>query len=229
MVHHGSKSSRWNDAPIMHHAHRAGLWGQYYSIFFFFPDGTGVDTYSKMTVPGFNGLKLWKSDSGSISHHFHTDMPLGCAGEDYAGIQLFHHQCNVSVQNYWNCGWKQMLWLYISLSKLCHKEMYAVIAKGGQRKYCLVPAFGYAVWMICDADGLYSWWIKLVNIHRRYCDTMISAAQRIVSHKWHMVACILKYATKCSKTACWVFFFFFVHWKHYVNTGSTGTLFSAPH
>ena len=43
------------------------------SMDFFFPDGTA---YSKMTMPQFIRLKLWKSGSRSMRHHFHTVLSI---------------------------------------------------------------------------------------------------------------------------------------------------------
>ena len=58
--------------------------------------------YSKMTMPGFIGLKLWKSGSGSMRHHFHTWMG--------------HHrvQTLTSLRIFWMC-WRR-IWVVVRFS-----------------------------------------------------------------------------------------------------------------
>ena len=85
------------------------------SMDFFFPDGA----HSKMTMPGFIGLKLWKSGSGSMRHHFHTWIghhrvqtltPLRIFGMCWrrlcAVVWLSHHQYSIIAKNECNTGWK---------------------------------------------------------------------------------------------------------------------------
>ncbi len=68
--------------------------------------------YSKMTMPGFIGLKLWKSGSGSMRHHFHTWIghhrvqtltPLRIFGMCWrrlcAAVRLSHHQYKILAKN----------------------------------------------------------------------------------------------------------------------------------
>ena len=65
--------------------------------------------YSKMTMPGFMGLRLWQSGSGSMRHHFHTwnDQRRGqtltllrvfgmCWRGLYAAVRPSHHQYKIS-------------------------------------------------------------------------------------------------------------------------------------
>ncbi len=71
-------------------------------------------TYSKMTMPGFIGLKLWKSGSGSMRRHFHTwtdhhrvqsqtltpSRNFGmCWSRLCAAVRLYHHQYKVLANN----------------------------------------------------------------------------------------------------------------------------------
>ncbi len=68
--------------------------------------------YSKMTMQGFIGLKLWKSGSGSMRHHFHawighhrvqTLTPLRIFGMCWRGlcavVRLSHQQYKILVKS----------------------------------------------------------------------------------------------------------------------------------
>ena len=90
---------------------------------------------SKMTMPGFIGLKLWKSGSGNMRHHFHTWIghrrvqtltPLRIFGMYWRRlctvVRLPYHQYKILVKNYCNPGRKKILWHCRSLSKQCHSE-----------------------------------------------------------------------------------------------------------
>ncbi len=65
-------------------------------------------TCSKMTMPGFIGLKLWKSGSGRMRHHFHTCIGhLGVQSKTLTPLSIFgmcwrrllHHQYKILVKN----------------------------------------------------------------------------------------------------------------------------------
>ena len=87
------------------------------SMDFFFPDGA----HSKMTMPGFIGLKLWKSGSGSMRHHFHTWIGHHRV-QTWTPLRIFGMCCRrlcgptlpssgrvgplVMVKNECNTGWK---------------------------------------------------------------------------------------------------------------------------
>ena len=73
-------------------------------------DFFGAWAYSKMTMQGFIGLKLWKSGSGSMRHHFHTWIghhrvqtltPLRIFGalRLCAVVRDSHHQYKILVKN----------------------------------------------------------------------------------------------------------------------------------
>lgn len=72
-----------------------------------------AQTYSKMTEPRFIWLKLWKSGSGRMSHHFHTWFghnrvqtltPLRIFGTRWRKVQLSHCECKMLSKN--------LLWLW---------------------------------------------------------------------------------------------------------------------
>lgn len=99
--------------------------------------------YSKMTMPGFIGPKLWKSGSGSMRDHFHTWIghhrvqtltPLRIFGMCWrrlcAVVRLSHYQYKILVKNT----------ATLDENKSCDMaevyRMRAVIkAKGGPTKY----------------------------------------------------------------------------------------------
>ena len=79
--------------------------------------------YSKMTMPGFITLKLWKSGSGSMRHHFHTwighhrvqtSTLLRIFGMCWirleAAARLSHHQYKILVKNECNTGRNVWMW-----------------------------------------------------------------------------------------------------------------------
>lgn len=98
-----------------------------------------VRAYSRMTMPQFIRLKLWKSCSGSMRHSFsHMDWPSQCAdlnptenllgwdGED-AEVWLSHHQYKILVKIECNSGLEYVLRHCINVSKRCHgeRELYS--------------------------------------------------------------------------------------------------------
>ncbi len=75
--------------------------------------------YSNMTIPGFIGLKLWKSASRSMRLHFHTRIghhrvqnqtltPLRISGMCWrrlcTAVRLSHHQYKILAKNECNSG-----------------------------------------------------------------------------------------------------------------------------
>ena len=142
--HQGKKRGRWSDAPIMPSVYCTSLWGQCYDLgllqllrsrfsnimcpknevswlpeYTEWPGYSINGSYSKMTMSGFMGLRLWKSGSGSMRHHFHTWIghhrvqtltPLRIFGMCWRRlctvVRLSHHQYKILVKNECNTGWK---------------------------------------------------------------------------------------------------------------------------
>ncbi len=109
--------------------------------------------YSKLTMPGFIGLKLRKSGSGSMSIHFQTWIghhraksqtltPLRIFGMCWrrlcAVVRLSHHLPSWR-KNVCSSGREWMLWHCRSLSKWCHGERVPNNRECSPTKY-------YSVW-----------------------------------------------------------------------------------
>ncbi len=140
--------------------------------------------YSKMTMPVFIGLKLWKSGSGSMRHHFHTWIghhrvqsqtltPLRIFGMCWrrlcTAVRLSHHQ--------YKKKWMQ-LWTGINVVTL-------------QKRIGMMPRWMRAVIQVTDGPTkYYSVWLFLGQAV--YIRSIIGIGQNFYTHKSLLNKCVCK-------------------------------------